>query len=59
MASELGSNLVRAVSMLAEDMNTLIANTFKGRTATVAADIITGLNETNPLHWLANPLCLY
>jgi len=45
--------------MLAEDMNTLIANTFKGRTATVAADIITGLNETNPLHWLANPLCLY
>jgi hypothetical protein len=39
--------------------NTIVAETLSGSTATLAANIITGLNVANPLHWLAGPLGLY
>jgi RHS repeat-associated protein len=39
--------------------DTVVANTFSGTAATLAANVITGLNDANPLHWLAGPLGLY
>ncbi len=39
--------------------NTIYTTTFTGSTKTAVADIITGLNLANPVHWLAGPLGLY
>jgi RHS repeat-associated protein len=39
--------------------DTVVDRTLSGTTANIAASIITGLNEANPLHWLASPLHLY